>query len=128
MGFHLIDEAACLPVGQWAVRICAVTDGGRTQGGKFRAWLGLCCHGGNIGLGGLHGSTLRAVGLVDGLQTCNGLLCLGQPLLGEQVIGSLASSMALQRLRLLSACMCRRMGSGVVLFNAMAGAVCAAAD
>ena len=48
MGFHLIDQTACFAVGQLAVRVCTVPNGRSTQGGKFWAWLGLCCHGGNV--------------------------------------------------------------------------------
>ena len=55
MGFHLIDQAACFAVGQPTVRVCTVPNGRSTQGGKFWTWLGLCCHGGNVFLGGLHG-------------------------------------------------------------------------
>ena len=91
-------------------------------------WLGLRCHGGNVFfLGGLHGLP-HPQRQINGLQRCNSLLCGARSCRAKPYIGSLAVSMALQRLRLLSACMCRRMGSGVVLFNAMAGAVCAAAD
>lgn len=123
MGFHLIDQAACFAVGQPTVRGCTVPNGRSTQGV-------------NSGRGSACAATAA---------TCFGVACMAYPPSGRSMdcsaaiaccaaarscrakpyIGSSAVSMALQRLRLLSACMCSRMGAGVVLFNAMAGAVCA---
>ena len=103
MGFHLIDQTACFAVGQLAVRVCTVPNGRSTQGGKFWTWLGLCCHGGNVFLGGLHGLS-PPQRQINGLQRCNSLLCCR----AQSYLGSLAISMALQWLRQLSACMCRR--------------------
>lgn len=104
MGFHLIDQAACFAVGQPTVRVCTVPNGRSTQGGKFRAWLGLRCHCGHVFWGGLHGLP-HPQRQINGLERCNSLLGCGS---AKPYIGSLAVSMALLRLRQLSACMCRR--------------------
>ena len=110
MGFHLIDQAACLAAGQPTVRGCIVPNGGGTP------WV-------NSGRGWTCVATAA---------TCFWVACMAYPPSGRSMdcsaaiaccaaarscrakpyIGSLAVSMALQWLRQLSACMCSAMGSG----------------
>ena len=98
MGFHLIDQAACFAVGQPTVRVCVVRRGQilgvarpalsrRQRVFGWLAWL------------------TAPQRQSNGLQRCNSLLGCGS---AKPYIGSLAVSMALLRLRQLSACMCRR--------------------
>ena len=82
MGFHLIDQAACFAAGQPTVRGCTVPNGRSTQGG-------------NSG---------RGSACVATAATCFWVACMAYPP-QRQING-------LQRLRLLSACMCSAMGSG----------------
>ena len=102
MGFHLIDQAACFAVGQPTVRVCVVRRGQilgvarpalsrRQRVFGWLAWL------------------TAPQRQSNGLQRCNSLLGCGS---AKPYIGSLAVSMALQRLRQLSASMCRRDGVG----------------
>lgn len=78
-------------------------------------------------LGGLHGLP-HPQRQINGLQRCNSLLCGCQILQGKAVhrlIGRQHGFAAAQAVELLHV---QADGVGVVLLNAMAGAVCAAAD
>ena len=106
MGFHLIDQAACLAAGQPTVRGCIVPNGGGTPWvNSGRGWTCVATAATCFWVACMAYPPQRQI---NGLQRCNSLLCCR----AQSYLGSLAISMALQWLRQLSACMCSAMGSG----------------
>ena len=102
MGFHLIDQAACLAAGQPTVRGCIVPNGGGTPWvNSGRGWTCVATAATCFWVACMAYPPQRQI---NGLQRCNSLLCCR----AQSYLGSLAISMALQWLRQLSACMCRR--------------------
>ena len=104
MGFHLIDQTACFAVGQLAVRVCTVPNGRSTQGVNSGRGSACVVTAATCFFFGWLAWLTAPQRQINGLQRCNSLLCCR----AQSYLGSLAISMALQWLRQLSACMCRR--------------------
>ena len=112
MGFHLIDQTACFAVGQPTVRVCTVPNGRSTQG--VNSGCGSACVATAatcffwVACMAYPTPSGRSMDCSAAIACCAAARsCRAKP-----YIGSLAVSMALQRLRQLSASMCRRDGVG----------------
>ena len=108
MGFHLIDQTACFAVGQPTVRVCTVPNGRSTQG--VNSGCGSACVATAatcffwVACMAYPTPSGRSMDCSAAIACCAAARsCRAKP-----YIGSLAVSMALLRLRQLSACMCRR--------------------